>query len=190
MERQLYGEPGGRPEARTPESPEGEPYLGREPYTEGDPYLGGEYTGGEPYAPGAAASPAPERSIGSLFRQLSRELGTLLRQESALARAEIRERAGTLGSGIAALAGGAALAFAGLLILLEAAMHALAGVVGSLALSGLIVGGAAALIGALVLFAGRRRIRAEEMVPRRSLESLRHDVEIITGNGHADPWTQ
>lgn len=167
MEPQLPGEPGRRSEAWTSSS-----------------------LGGEPYAPGAAASPVPERSIGTLFRQLSRELGTLLRQESALARAELRERVGAVGTGIAALACGAALGFAGLLILLEAAVHALAAVTGSLALSGLLVGGAAAVIGAVLLFAGRRRIRTEEMVPRRSIESLRQDVEIITGNGAADPRFQ
>jgi hypothetical protein len=122
-----------------------------------------------------------DRSIAALFRQLSRELGTLLRQESELARTEIRERVGQFGSGVTALGAGALVAFAGGLVLLEAAVYALAGPLGSQALAALVVGGAAVLAGVAMLMRGRSRLKTEELVPRRTVESLRQDVEIVAG---------
>jgi hypothetical protein len=125
----------------------------------------------------------PERSLATLFRDLSRELGTLVRQESELARTEMRERLGKLGSGVTALGAGALLAFAGLLFLLLAAVYALSASTGSPALSALLVGGAAAAVGLGMLALGRKRLKAEELVPQRTVESLRQDVEIVIGDG-------
>jgi hypothetical protein len=130
---------------------------------------------------------AQERSIATLFRQLSRDLGTLLRQESELARTELRERVGQFGSGVTALGAGALIAFAGGLVLLHGAVYALAPVFDSPALAALVVGLAAVLAGVFMLMRGRKRLKAEELVPRRTVESLRQDVEIVAGNG---PRTQ
>jgi hypothetical protein len=127
----------------------------------------------------------PDRSIAHLFRQLSRELGTLLRQESELARSEIRERFGNLSSGMTALGASAFLGFAGALILLQAAVYALTAVTDSPALSALLVGLAAVLAGAVALVLARRRLKADQLVPTRTVESLRQDVEIVTGGNDA-----
>lgn len=121
-----------------------------------------------------------ERSIGTLFQELSRELGTLLRQESELAKAEIREKAGQLGSGVGELGAGAFVAFAGFLILLQAAVYALGPIVDSMALAALLVGGAALAIGVLLLVRGRGRLKAEKLVPTRTIESLRQDAELAS----------
>jgi hypothetical protein len=131
----------------------------------------------------------PDRSIATLFRQLSRELGTLLRQEAELARSEISERFAKLGTGVVSLGAGVLLAFAGLLVLLEAAVYALTAATGSPALSALLVGGAVVALGAVLLALARRRLKASELVPTRTVESLRQDVEIVTGNG-AERQTQ
>jgi len=131
-----------------------------------------------PYEPEVGA--APERSIGTLFRELSRELGTLLRQESELARVEIRQKAGQFGSGVSELGAGALVAFAGFLILLHAGVYALGPLFDSHALAALLVGGVAVAVGVLLLMRGRGRLKAEELVPARTIDSLRQDAELAS----------
>lgn len=124
------------------------------------------------------------RSLGELFRQLSSELGTLMRQESELARAEIREKASKLGASMAELGAGVFVAFAGFLILLLSAVHALAGPLESTALAALIVGGVTLLAGALLLARGRNQLKAGELAPSRTLESLRKDAHLASELRH------
>jgi hypothetical protein len=124
-----------------------------------------------------------ERSIAELFRQLSRDLGTLLRQESELARTEVRQKAGQVAIAGAAFGSGGLVGFAGFLILLQALVAWLAGVLDSTALAALLVGGLALLAGAGLVLLGRSRLKAEKLVPRKTVESLRQDAELATGHG-------
>jgi hypothetical protein len=126
-----------------------------------------------------------ERSIAELFRQLSREIGTLLRQESELARTEIRQKAGQVAAAGVAFGSGGLVCFAGFLILLQALVAWLAGVLDSTALAALVVGGAALLVGVGLVLLGRNRLRAETLVPRKTVESLRQDAELASGHGAA-----
>lgn len=124
-----------------------------------------------------------ERSLGSLFRDLSQEIGTLLRQEVELARAELRTKAGVLGRSAAELGAGTVVALGGFLILLHAAVYALAPVFDSLAVAALIVGALALIVGGILLARARSQMKAEELVPRQTVESLRKDAELArTGN--------
>jgi hypothetical protein len=124
-----------------------------------------------------------ERSLGELFRQLSRDLGTLLRQESELARVEIRNKAAKLGASAAELGAGGLIAFAGLQFLLLAAVFALADALDSPPLGALIVGVATLLVGALLLARGRSHMKAEELAPTRTIDSLRKDAELARNAG-------
>jgi hypothetical protein len=71
------------------------------------------------------------RSIPALFREVVRDAYDLVRQEIALAKAEAAEKVSAVENGIAALAIGGAVAFAGLLVLLDAAVFALGNALGA-----------------------------------------------------------
>ena len=129
------------------------------------------------------------RSIGELFRQLSRDFGTLLQQEVELARTELRQKASQAARAAGAIGGGALLIFAGFLILLQAVVVWLAAALGSPALAALIVGAVAVLAGAGLVMLGRNRLKPEELMPRRTVESLRQDAELAAGPSSGnDPY--
>ena len=81
----------------------------------------------------------------------------------------------------AALRSGGIVGFAGFLILLQALVAWLAGVLDSTALAALVVGGAALLVGVGLVLLARSRLKAETLVPRRTVESLRQDAQLAAG---------
>jgi hypothetical protein len=122
-----------------------------------------------------------ERSLLGLFADLWRQTSTLIHDEVALARAEISEKASQVGSGVAAVATGGAIAFAGFLVLLLAAVAALMRVLPeayALWLSPLIVGASVMIVGFLVLAGGRRELSANSLKPERTIESVRRDARL------------
>ena len=133
-------------------------------------------------APQAAARPASYESalFGtsalSLLRELIEQLATLVRQELALAGAELKRTLGSLQAGVASLAVAAALIFAGLLVLLAAAVWALSTVLAGW-LAALIVGVGVLAIGTALLLAARRQLRP--VAPQRSSRSLRRDRDMV-----------
>jgi membrane protein DedA with SNARE-associated domain len=126
----------------------------------------------EPGATGYRAK--PERTITGLLADLADELRALFRLEIALFRVEATEKLRRLGIGLAALAVGVFLAFSGWMALLAAAVLALAERLRPW-LAALIVGLAAILLGALLLYLGKRWLDARLLVPQRTLSSLRED---------------
>jgi Putative Actinobacterial Holin-X, holin superfamily III len=124
---------------------------------------------------GTMPPPRVDRSIGGLFGDLAREASRLFRQELALAKAELMDKLGHVGTGAAELAAGALIAYAGLLFLLGAAAFALARVVPAWA-AALIVGGVTLLVGIVLLLKGRRDVEPRQLLPDRTLHSLREDA--------------
>ena len=122
-----------------------------------------------------AGTESLERSFGGLLADLARDLSRLVRQEMALARAEIVDKFGELGIGAGLVAVAGALAFAGLLYLMAAAMIGLAMVV-PLWAAALIVGGVALLIAGALAMVGRAKMRANNLVPARTIKTLRDDA--------------
>ncbi len=128
-----------------------------------------------------AGSHAGGRSLIGLFSDLWRETSTLVREEAELARAEISEKVEQMESAIASLAIGAAVLFAGVLVLLFAAVAALAEVLppdSAAWLSPLIIGLVVVAIGAVVLAKGRSSLRASSLKPDRTTRSLRRDAAL------------
>jgi Putative Actinobacterial Holin-X, holin superfamily III len=117
-----------------------------------------------------------ERPIGRLLSDLARQSALLLRQEVALAKAEIFGKLSQLGTGAGLVAAGGILALCGFIYLLAAATLALALVVDPW-LAALIVGLLALIAGGVLAWVGRTRFQADNLVPRRSLRSLRDDAE-------------
>jgi len=120
------------------------------------------------------AAGGAERSFAALLADVAAEAGLLLRQEMALLKAELAEKRGMLGRGAVLLVLGAFIAFGGFLALLAAAAAGLAEAMPMWA-AALVVGFAALCIGGVLAYLGRRRLAARDLVPRRTLNSLRED---------------
>jgi len=117
-----------------------------------------------------------ERSIGELIANLASETGTLVRQEIALAKVELGQKATRIGSNIAQLAIGGAVAYAALLALL-------AGVIGLLATAmawwaaAIIVAVAVGIVGAVMISKALDSLKRTELAPRQTVETLKEDAQ-------------
>jgi len=126
-----------------------------------------------------------ERSLGELFGDLSRETSTLVRQEVTLAKTELTQTATQVGKDVGVLVVGGAIAYAGLLALLAAL------VLGLIALglpawlpawlSALIVGVVVAGAGYALVQRGLSALKAVNLAPRQTMETLTEDVNALKG---------
>jgi hypothetical protein len=125
--------------------------------------------------------PKEDRPLGSLLGDLMGDLAELVSKEIQLAKAELAEKVSLATAGAASLAIGGLVAFAGLLVLLDAAVYGLTALFEGLPLwaSALIVGVVVIGVGMVLLLKGRSNLRAENLAPRRTVESLRQDAEMI-----------
>ena len=120
-----------------------------------------------------------DQSLASLVGNLMDETTTLIRKEFALAKAEIGEKASQAGSGVAYLAVGGFIVFAGFLVLLDALVLALVELFNiSPTIAALIVGIIVAIIGLLVLLKGRSNLKATNLAPERTISSLSKDAQM------------
>jgi hypothetical protein len=124
----------------------------------------------------AADRKAEEQSLGELFAELSRETSTLMRHEVTLAKAELSEKASSAGKNIGFLAAGGAVVYAGLLVLLAAAVMGLDEFMPT-GLAALIVGLVVAAIGYILVQKGLNTLKNMELAPRETIESLKEDKE-------------
>lgn len=122
-----------------------------------------------------------DRPLGSLLGDLMGDLAELVSKEIQLAKAEIAEKVSQATTGAASLAVGGLVAFAGLLVLLDAAVYGVAALLDGAPLwvSALIVGVLVLGVGMALLLRGRSNLKAENLTPRRTVESLRQDAEMI-----------
>ncbi len=118
------------------------------------------------------------RTLTGLFAELTREMTSLVRHELALTRSEIGEKITKAETGVMSLAAGGIFAFAGLLVLLAAAVIGLS-YVWPAWLAALAVGLIVSLLGLILLASGRSRLKAEAMKPKRTAGSLRHDWQMM-----------
>jgi hypothetical protein len=130
---------------------------------------------------GAGRAATGNRPIAGLLSDLWRETTTLVHDEMELAKVELTQRVSDAGRGAGAVAIGGAIVFAGVLVLLGAAVAALMMMLPPQVapwLSPLIVGAVVCLIGAIALRSGRQRLQARNLAPQRTLESLRQDRQL------------
>ncbi len=117
-----------------------------------------------------------DRSLGDLFSDLTREISLLFRQEAELAKLEMSRKVSRMTKHLVLLGVGAAIAYAGFLGLVAAAVLAL-GLVVSLWLSALIVGLVIAIIGYALLQTGISRLKRQNLVPEQTIDTLKEDKE-------------
>jgi uncharacterized membrane protein len=119
-----------------------------------------------------------EPSLGKLFSDLTEKTSLLMRQEVALAKKELGETVSQALSDVISLAVGAALAYIGLLALVAAAILGLALVLPAWA-SALIVGAIIVLIGGVLLLRGLNNLKKLDLMPRRTVDTLKEDVQAV-----------
>ena len=120
-----------------------------------------------------------DRSFKELFGDLTNSVSTLFRKEVELARAEASEKIGQAGFAAGSIAGGAILALAALIVLLQALVIALAELGLAPALAALIVGGIVAIIAFALIYKGINDLKASSLAPTRTVDSLRQDAHMV-----------
>lgn len=121
-----------------------------------------------------------DASIGSLAKELLHEVPALLTKELALAKSEMRETLHETKEGLIAVSSGGIVLTGGYVVLLFAAVYGLSLVMAPW-LAALIIGAIAAVIGFLMVSAGMRQFRAENLRPDHTLNSVRKDTDVIRG---------
>lgn len=122
------------------------------------------------------------RSLGELLRDLAQDAAHLVRQELLLARAEALQKVHESISAGAMLVASAMLAFAGLIILLEAAVYGLEEAGWEPWLAAVTVGGVVVLLGLLLLAKARRDLTLDRPGETRTTTNLRKDLELVRGH--------
>ena len=117
-------------------------------------------------------------TMTALLRRLLNEVSTLFRQEVALAKSEVTEAFSEAKVAAISMASGGAVMFAGVLVLLAAAVLALRLVVADW-LAALIVGGLVTAIGYLMIHSGKKKLELSTFKPERTQHSLRQDKEML-----------
>lgn len=126
----------------------------------------------------ATARPEGTHSIGEILGGLATDIQDLIRGEISLARAELNQKLERVILAAIWLVGGALLAFAGLVVVLQGLAAALALVLPVWAAS-LIVGVAIVVIGALLARFGLTMLSLKTLMPDRMAASLRKDAHVV-----------
>lgn len=128
---------------------------------------------------GAPVVHPEDRSLKDLLTDLSGSLTTLFRKEIQLARAETSEKITQSMVAIGAIAAGAILALAALMVLLQALVITIAELGVPPALAALIVGLVVAAIAYALFHKGTKDLKASNLAPDRTIDSLRRDAQVV-----------
>lgn len=119
------------------------------------------------------------RGIGELLGDLSRQVSTLVRKEIDLARVEVTSSIGRMSRGAAMAGAGGALMYAGLLVLLAAAVFGLIAAGVDAWLAAFIVGVAALAVGGVVTSIGMKQVQETDLAPNHTVDTVRENVEFV-----------
>jgi Putative Actinobacterial Holin-X, holin superfamily III len=118
--------------------------------------------------------------IQALIGDALRESSDLARKELALFKAELAENVKTILIGVAMMAAAGIFAIAALILFTEALVEWLATVVGSEALSALIVGAVMAAVAVGLVLYGRSTMSSSSLAPNRAITSIQRDKQVLT----------
>lgn len=121
-----------------------------------------------------------DKPISDLVRDLVGQVSSLIRHEIQLARAEMGEKASQAESGITMLAFALVLGLGAVVILLFGAVDALSMKMAPW-LAALIVGGVTALVALILLAKGKSNLKARNLMPTRTIDSMRDDARYAQG---------
>jgi len=118
------------------------------------------------------------RSLGDLLRDLASDVSRLIRNELALARSEASDKMTQTMTALISIVGGSLLGLAALIILMQAVVQGLSNHMPDW-LASLITGGVVAIIGVMMVVAGQKAMSANRLVPDRTAENLRKDINLV-----------
>jgi len=128
------------------------------------------------------------RSIPGILSDLIGQFTTLLRQETELARTEMSEKISSALMGVAMAAGAAVLLLPALVILLMAGVYGLSeGLEWPMWMSSMIVGGAALIIGLIIVAIGASRLKPSALKPEKTIKQLQEDAAMAKRQMSSDP---
>ena len=123
---------------------------------------------------------AEPQSVMGLVKQAADDASDLVTKEVALAKSEISHSIEEAKAGAISMITGGSVLYAGFVVLLFAGVIGLAEVL-ELWLSALIVGGAVALIGLIMVMTGKKKVEPGSFKPERTTNQLRKDRDAIKG---------
>jgi xanthine/uracil permease len=129
-----------------------------------------------------------EKSIANLVSDLTREITTLFRQEIDLLKSEMSEKLGQTQSGVIALIIGGAVAYAGLLVFLIAAVLGLALFMDGW-LAALLVAVVVLIIGLSMIAKARSNLKAQNLLPQKTVAQLKRDQDMARQHTSRDSST-
>jgi uncharacterized membrane protein YqjE len=116
------------------------------------------------------------RAVSELFADALNQFSNLIRSEIQLARAEISSKTAQALVGLGLLAGAAVLLIPSLVLVLMALSAFLVELGMRPSVSHLLAGILAALIASVLGWAGMSRLRAENLIPSRTIKQLQRDA--------------
>src|SRR5450755_3397244 len=116
-----------------------------------------------------------DRSIPELFSDAFSQLAKLIGNEFDPAKAELSQKAGQVGRGVAMIGAGAVIMIPALVVLLFAAAAALMHAGLSDPIAYLITGGAAAVVAAALIAIGMGRMSGDALKPSMTIDQIHQD---------------
>jgi MFS family permease len=130
----------------------------------------------------------PAESIGALIRGILMDVRTLIREEVALARVELRGKAGQARAAAFSLGVAAGALILGATFLLIAASIAIADLLEWPVWAGfLLVAGVLSIVGLVTLSAGKKQLRSVHPVPEETVSTLKENSEWIAKRLSSEP---
>jgi uncharacterized membrane protein len=130
----------------------------------------------QPTTPITPSSPADDRSIGQILRDLLQDLGRIVRDEVQLAKAEFTEKAARMKTAGGAIATAAITGLLCLLCIVTACIAALA-LVMPVWLSALIMSVLLGAVAGLAFSRGARKWKNVDLRPHQTITTLKDDVD-------------
>jgi hypothetical protein len=121
---------------------------------------------------------ADDRSLKDLLADLSNSITTLFRKEIQLARAETSEKVTQVGVALGSIAGGAILALAALIVLLQALIIGITAAGVPAGWASLIVGVIVAVVAYVFIHKGTSDLKASNLAPNRTVDSFKRDAQV------------
>ncbi len=116
------------------------------------------------------------RPLAEVFQDIVGNVQEIIRSELRLAKAELKQEAGTAAKASVALLAGLVFGIYAIGFLLLALVYGLAQLIGSWWIGALIVGGALLLLTRVMLGVGRARLRAINPAPERTIRSAKESL--------------
>jgi uncharacterized membrane protein YqjE len=121
-----------------------------------------------------------DKDVTDLSQDILRDITTLLSTELQLLRIEISEKLALTGIAAALIAIGALLLLATIVLLLQAAIAGLVAYGFSPVVATLLVAVATLVVGAVMVWFGLSRLRAENLAPSKTIHQFQKDATIVS----------